>query len=466
MRRHGQDSMNFQRIALKNASLPKWLREPLVVSPNLQTDRQVSLERLFSDHLIQKLEAMKVKGLFPIQAASIPLLLSGDHDVCLSAPTGSGKTLCYALPIVEDLLKHGNSGLHSLVVLPTRDLCLQVLEVFRKLLEGTRFKVGMVTGQRRLIGEVHSFLSFETGGVSLDVLVATPGRLMDHLTGVFGTLLSSLRFLVVDEADRLLSQSYQQWAGCLISHIRSPVLPDIHPDIMSSYTRERVQVCLCSATLSKNPSVAARLKLFAPVYVSVQTEQKYSFPEKLEETIFIGSGADKPLVVLEVLELVKRTQGTCIIFLSSINAAQRLYMLLTCAGISAISEFSSSLTQRKRDQVVQGLRTGTIRCVVCSDVMARGIDVENVTCVVNYDAPAKLKTYVHRVGRTARAGHVGKAITLLRPDQVRHFKLMMAKTRRPVVEESRICKNDLSKWMGIYRVALEKAKSLDTARRK
>mmetsp|Transcript_48620 Transcript_48620/g.126139 ORF Transcript_48620/g.126139 Transcript_48620/m.126139 type:complete len:99 (-) Transcript_48620:344-640(-) len=98
--------------------------------------------------------------------------------------------------------------------------------------------------------------------------------------------------------------------------------------------------------------------------------------------------------------------------------------------------------------------------------MARGIDVENVTCVVNYDAPAKLKTYVHRVGRTARAGHVGKAITLLRPDQVRHFKLMMAKTRRPVVEESRICKNDLSKWMGIYRVALEKAKSLDTARRK
>mmetsp|Transcript_48623 Transcript_48623/g.126142 ORF Transcript_48623/g.126142 Transcript_48623/m.126142 type:complete len:336 (-) Transcript_48623:695-1702(-) len=330
MRRHGQDSMNFQRIALKNASLPKWLREPLVVSPNLQTDRQVSLERLFSDHLIQKLEAMKVKGLFPIQAASIPLLLSGDHDVCLSAPTGSGKTLCYALPIVEDLLKHGNSGLHSLVVLPTRDLCLQVLEVFRKLLEGTRFKVGMVTGQRRLIGEVHSFLSFETGGV-------------------------------VDEADRLLSQSYQQWAGCLISHIRSPVLPDIHPDIMSSYTRERVQVCLCSATLSKNPSVAARLKLFAPVYVSVQTEQKYSFPEKLEETIFIGSGADKPLVVLEVLELVKRTQGTCIIFLSSINAAQRLYMLLTCAGISAISEFSSSLTQRKRDQVVQGLRTGTIR---------------------------------------------------------------------------------------------------------
>jgi len=279
----------------------------------------------------------------------------------------------------------------------------------------------------------------------VDILVATPGRLVDHLESTPGFSLEHLRFLVLDEADRLLSQHYQDWMHKVMSAAyagqpgRAQTLPDGTVRIVETTVRVRrprpgqvpFQRLLFSATLSDNPGKLAGLQLRNPVLFTEappDAKAKYKIPQGLTELMSVCRPGDKPLVLLLLLRALREKQGwSALVFTSSVDATHRLFRLVNLWGGLAVAEYSSSLPQEARTKIVNNFKAGKIQVVICSDAMARGMDIQDVRVVINYDAPVFARTYIHRVGRTARAGQEGLAITLLRRKDVKHFKEMLAK---------------------------------------
>ncbi|CAG8568687.1 10965_t:CDS:2, partial [Scutellospora calospora] len=211
-----------ETAAVKLLGIPDWLANPTIVDPDLtKTIDHPSIG--LSERMIKRCKTLGIQECFAVQTAVIPLLirfrnLSDTHkspgDICVSAPTGSGKTLAYVLPIIDILSKRIVTRLRALVILPTRDLVVQVKEAFDAFCKGTSLKVGMVTGQQSFIHEQEQIVG-DLQGHKVDILIATPGRLIEHLSTTPNFTLQHLRFLVIDEADRLLNQSYQDW----LSHI-------------------------------------------------------------------------------------------------------------------------------------------------------------------------------------------------------------------------------------------------------
>ncbi|RKP06567.1 P-loop containing nucleoside triphosphate hydrolase protein, partial [Thamnocephalis sphaerospora] len=437
-----------------------------------------------------------------VQTAVVPRLLRHhdrngvyvDGDLCVSAPTGSGKTLAYVLPIVETLRKRVVTRLRALIVLPTRDLVAQVKETFDEFCRSTDLKVGVAVGQtsfaseqtQLVSGEKHSLLG---GSSRVDILIATPGRLIDHLNGTSNFTLQHLRFLVIDEADRLLGQSYQDWLPRVLD-----ALPTTRPSPPSAVSRaddiacalpcvarlagppqprvsmaapwqtakklliirvHQTQKLLFSATLTRNPAKIASLRLVNPVYVAVQaaegtgreTERSLvllkawlgtadTAHSPLQEHYIVCRTVDKPLMVLHLLASYQLTSTLC--FTKSIESANRLSRLLQiyckdhdvldmAADVQVSAEYSSDLTPSERAHVMKQFRRGKIRLLICSDLVARGVDMDCVQAVISYDVPLYMKKYIHRVGRTARANRKGSAFTLVEEQEARAFKEMMRK---------------------------------------
>mmetsp|Transcript_27876 Transcript_27876/g.54212 ORF Transcript_27876/g.54212 Transcript_27876/m.54212 type:complete len:635 (-) Transcript_27876:100-2004(-) len=446
-------------------------------------------------------DAVRLAGiteLFAVQAAVVPLALKcrWDHDLCVSAPTGSGKTLAYTLPILHALSGRAVKRLRALVVVPTRDLALQVFHVFQRFVNVLGLTAATCIGQRSfyaeqtsLVPEANSLLSQldtvsmmrkrgtgrrgrkrgggrQAGGYAgrggaaagrsgVDILIATPGRLMDHLDGTSGFTLKHLNFLVVDEADRLLGQNYQGWVQRVLSSAYPSMksqsnVAEIEEDTKNGTSRNSVyaevmQTMLFSATLNRDPMKQAQLRLRNPLFLTATEElglQEYRTPEGLQERLVICSKNEKALNLLHLLLHLRATTNSedgededeeaekekpcrqIIVFASTKDAAHRLTRLIEASGLIEPPpvEFSSALPQGRRNAVVRQVKKGQIQTLVCSDAMSRGMDVMDVDAVINYDAPTHIRTYIHRVGRTARAGREGKAYTLLEPKQVRPFK--------------------------------------------
>ncbi|KAI4122615.1 MAG: hypothetical protein LQ338_005709 [Usnochroma carphineum] len=540
------------------AALPSWLTEPVVAA----SAEAVAFDTLRLDPSI--LKALRARGFteaFTIQAAVLPLLLPGEQqhhgDLCISASTGSGKTLAYALPMVEALRDKPIRRLRGLVVVPTRELVNQARETLELCGAGSGLEIGTAYGSKTLRQEQEALITrqykydpeayqreqereidhdeellkwdsdgFEDDGQAevdltgyvvsytsrVDVLVCTPGRLIEHLQHTRGFTLDHVQWLVIDEADRLLDESFQQWVEVVVPALehQSPPGP-LESQMMERYhllRRRNLRKIILSATMTRDISKLKELKLRRPKLVvlkgereppqtdgeekdqvpKVESTKQFELPSTLQEAaVQVKDEENKPLYLIELLNQLSSTHlptsnqthrrrpndmidssasdssdssddddskpsnftssasspsastspvsdsqpylsqmihqpnasanqiHGSLIFTHSTASAHRLSRLLS---ILAPSQASTTATMTKSSaksskRIFSQFRAGNLTTIISTDRASRGLDIPDLAHVINYDMPPSVHSYIHRVGRTARAGKAGTAITLV-----------------------------------------------------
>jgi len=566
------------KVALSSA-LPEWLRSPTKVS----SDEGTSFASLgLSNNILEALRKKNLKNALPIQAALLPMLLhSPEHykgDMCISAATGSGKTLAYALPMVEDLRGRATRLLRGLVVVPTRELVAQARETFEFCCQGSGLKVGTAVGSRSQheeknlliakgerydpfiyasqqmakIGqeEVDELLELDydplkkpddevtllPGYVTdytsqVDILICTPGRLVEHIRSSKGFTLQHMQWFVVDEADRLLDESFQQWVDTVLPELEyMPPLDETQTRLNQTLRilrKRQMRKILLSATMTRDVGKLAALKLSNPRMVMLESsgpdevdpsmqeagadEASFTLPETLTEiAVAVEDAGDKPLYLIEILERgvqlpqifpnksrdaiqnqpsrsetrngdettsssssasssdtddeTSSSESSpsaasnsshahpsqpsssppphgALLFTSSTTSAARLTHLLSTLlptlspQIHNLTKHTSPKSRRKALSTFHSPPSNSnpqsnpnpptpnprLPLLITTDRSSRGISIPSLALVVNYDIPPSAPLYIHRVGRTARAGAEGTAITLLEPQQARWF---------------------------------------------
>lgn len=315
-----------------------------------------------------------------IQKNSIPIVLDG-HDIISCGETGSGKTAAFGLPILDSLLDH-EPGLRALILVPTRELCVQVAENLR--IYASRTDIHVVTA----FGGVDMGIQESAIRRGCDVIVACPGRMIDHLERR-NVNLENIDFLVLDEADRMLDMGF---------------MPQIQRILMRC--PDDRQTLLFSATMP--PDVARLVKDFIPNAKSVQVGRRSQAASTIQHKFEEVHPKDKmPLVT----SLLRKSDGKVLIFVKTKLGAQRLGRELKHSGLAADS-IHGDKSAEARYTILQGFTRGRIRHLVATDVAARGIDVDDISMVINFDMPRSVEDYVHRVGRTGRVGRKGIALSL------------------------------------------------------
>lgn len=474
--------------------LPTWLAEPNCVKKSV-TEDLTPIEDIPGVHpdLQKQLRANGISSYFPVQAAVIPALLeSADSgflvgrggyqpsDLCVSAPTGSGKTLAFVIPVVQALLHRVVCHIRALVVLPTKELAQQVSKVFNIYTDATPLRVALVTGQKSLAKEQESLVQKTVDGYHClaDILVATPGRLVDHIDQTPGFSLQQLRFLIIDEADRMIDSMHQSWLPRVVAaafHSEGPsgscaLLQRTQPQAVTTAStclpQVPLQKLLFSATLTQNPEKLQRLGLYQPRLFStrpghkgpkdtVEVDEnlgKYTFPVGLTHHYVPCRLSSKPLIVLHLILGMNFSRALC--FTNSREHSHRLFLLAQAFGGVSVAEFSSRYGPGQRKKILKQFEQGKIQLLISTDATARGIDVQGVELVINYDAPQYLRTYVHRVGRTARAGKTGQAFTLLLKVQERKFLKMVSEAGVPELACHEIPRELLQPLVARYEIAL------------
>lgn len=318
----------------------------------------------------------------PIQTKSIPVMLER-KDMIGVAQTGTGKTLAFGVPLLQ-LSTHPGQ---KLVVLPTRELALQVYEVLEKI--GKPLKVISAV----IIGGESMYRQLQALKRQPQIIIGTPGRIVDHLEQKTLSF-SRIDTVVLDEADRMLDMGF------------APQLKRI----LSVVPTQR-QTVLFSATMPENIVKIARQYMQLPIRVEIA--QQGTPAERVSQELFF---VDKPHKQLLLEKLLKQYQGTILLFSRTKHGARKLNQLIKKWGHSS-AEIHSNRTLAQRTKALQGFKTGQYRILVATDIAARGIDVKNIEVVINYDLPDTPSDYVHRIGRTGRAGVAGHAITLATPEQ-------------------------------------------------
>lgn len=338
--------------------------------------------------LVAGLSAAGITTTFPIQALTLPLALSG-NDLIGQAKTGTGKTLGFGLPLLQKVMSIPTkpNHPHALVVAPTRELALQVSRDLETASSQTHLKVSAVFGGRAYEPQI---AELEKG---VDVVVGTPGRLID-LIKQRHLILDEIAVLVLDEADEMLDMGF---------------LPDV--ERILAQTPASRQTMLFSATMPGQIIGMARTYMTAPTHIrAIDATSDTVTVDAIEQHVWRAHPMDKPELIARVLQAEGR--NLCIIFTKTKRTAQRLNDDLAERGF-AVGTIHGDLGQGAREQALRALRNGKIDVLVATDVAARGIDVEGITHVINYECPEDDKTYLHRVGRTGRAGNEGVAITLV-----------------------------------------------------
>jgi ATP-dependent RNA helicase RhlE len=342
-----------------------------------------------SEKVLQGVRAMGYVDPTPIQLRAIPLILAG-RDVIGSAQTGTGKTAAFALPILERLGQHSSQP-RVLVLEPTRELAAQVETAFRDLARFTGLTVATVYGGVGYARQTEAL----RGGV--DVIVATPGRLLDHLHRG-NCRLSSIRYLVLDEADRMLDMGF---------------LPDVRR-ILEKCPRER-HTSLFSATIP--PQIETLIQWAMKDPQTVEIGARRSPAETVKHVIYPVAEAQKTALLLELLGRVN--YDSVIVFCRTKHRADRVARLLK-QNNHAVAVLHSNRTQREREQALRGFRDGRYEVLVATDIAARGLDILDVSHVVNFDVPQHPEDYVHRIGRTGRAEATGDAFTIMVAEDASH----------------------------------------------
>ena len=504
------------------STLPTWLAQPITV----EASKTTPFEELGTlPFYVKKLEKQGFKNALAVQTALLPMLHTGfeQHlgDICVSAKTGSGKTLAYLLPIIEALKDQAVPMLSAIVVVPSRQLVNQALQVAEELCAGTKIKVGTALGNVPLATEQKDLVKLraqynpvgakalherasrqletgfvERGGIfddlmsmpqdhvprydsGVDILICTPGRLVEHIEHTTGFLLKSVRWLVIDEADQLLNQNFQGWASILMNAIHDETPTDFmnaqerlrereNGSIWSVALPARRQLTkvVLSATMEKDLTKLGTLRLKRPKLVVVQDETMEIQPLENEDNVFelpstleeyaapVNDGANKPLHLLHALlnyvfagikpsadqdapdsdsdssdsdsssdtdaedvptETIAGHASRVLIFTKSTESASRLSHLLSQLEPSFrkyMKTMTRASTADAAKRLLKAFNTGSIKILIASDAASRGLDIPSITHVINYDMPTSITSYVHRVGRTARAGKSGQALTL------------------------------------------------------
>ena len=350
-----------------------------------------------SEAISSGLEAAGIFTTFPIQALTLPLALGG-QDIIGQARTGTGKTLAFGVPLLQLIEEHGQSRTpQSLVVVPTRELAIQVADDLRVAAVNLRAKVLTVYGGRAYEPQIDAL----TAGV--DIVVGTPGRLLDlaerrHLD------LSSVRALVLDEADKMLDLGF---------------LPDVERIVR--LTPQERQTMLFSATMPGDVVTLARRHMRQPTNIRAEGHDAPAPVPSTEQHVFRAHQMDKIEVLARVLQA--RNRGLTIVFCQTKRAADQVADALATRGF-AVATVHGDLGQGQRERALRAFRSGKVDVLTATEVAARGLDVDDVTHVVNYECPDDEKTYVHRIGRTGRAGRAGVAVTFVDWRDMHRWKLI------------------------------------------
>ncbi len=362
------------------------------------------------------LQALKTEGYTtptPIQQEAIPIVLKG-RDLLGCAQTGTGKTAAFAIPILQ-LLKEshapapkGHKMIRSLILTPTRELAVQIGDSFSA--------YGRHTGLKHTVifGGVSQFHQVEALKKGVDILIATPGRLLDLMNQRFVDL-QAIKIFVLDEADRMLDMGF---------------INDINK-VIARIPKQR-QTLFFSATMPKEIRKLADSILFEPVYVEVTPPS--STVDAIKQSVYFVSKNDKPSLLLHLLK--DKAISRVLVFTRTKHGADKVTRILAKAGIKSAA-IHGNKSQNARQAALNQFKDGNLRVLVATDIAARGIDVDNLSHVINYELPNVPETYVHRIGRTGRAGLSGQAFSFCDPEEKAYLKDIQKTIGKqlPVVDE-------------------------------
>jgi ATP-dependent RNA helicase RhlE len=342
-----------------------------------------------SEKILEGVKAMGYIEPTPIQLRSIPLVLAG-RDVIGSAQTGTGKTAAFALPILSKLGAH-ESRPRVLILEPTRELAAQVETAIRDYSRFTNLKVAVFYGG---VGYGKQNDALREG---VDILVATPGRLLDHIEQG-NCRLDAIQFLVLDEADRMLDMGF---------------LPDVRR-ILDKCPRQR-HTALFSATIPPQIETLIKWAMHSPETIEIGARR--SPAETIKHVIYPVADSQKSDLLIQLLERVN--YNSVLVFCRTKHGADRIASLLKRAN-HAVAVLHSNRTQKEREQALDGFRSGKFEVLVATDIAARGLDIADVSHVINYDVPQHPEDYIHRIGRTGRAEASGDAFTIMTAEDASH----------------------------------------------
>jgi ATP-dependent RNA helicase DeaD len=339
---------------------------------------------------------------FPIQEAAIPLVLQG-KDVIGQAHTGTGKTAAFGLPILARVSNEG--PVQALVLVPTRELAVQVTTEISRLAKYTGIRAVAIYGGQSIN------IQNEKLQRGVQIVVATPGRLIDHIKQG-SIILDDVKFVVMDEADRMLDMGF---------------IDDIK--FILFYVNEDRQTCLFSATMP--PEILRLAEEYMKEIEHVRLNEEEVTLDTIEQSYLVVEEREKFRHLCDFIKKNRDAKAQTIVFAATKQRADRVAHQLKRDGFSAIA-IHGDLTQRQRDQAMFKFRKGTEDILVATDIAARGIDVPAVGNVINYDIPDDPNVYFHRIGRTARAGGEGKAISLVSAERTADMDRILAQTTLPI----------------------------------
>jgi ATP-dependent RNA helicase DeaD len=366
-----------------------------------------------SQSLLAAVAALGYEEATPVQRETIPLMLSGS-DLIAQAETGTGKTAAFALPMIHLLSEgdtsgkkpHGKGRTRGLVLVPTRELAMQVAEATHKYARGSALSIVPLYGGASMSQQIRAL---ERG---VDIVVATPGRALDHLRRE-SLVLEGLRVLVLDEADEMLDMGFAE---------------DI--DAILGETPSTRQTALFSATMPPRLRKIAERHLRKPATITVAREKTAAGKlPRVRQIAYVVSRAHKVTALQRVLDM--ESPSSAIVFCRTRIDVDTLVETLAAHGYRA-EALHGGMQQRQRDAVMNRFRTGKVDLLIATDVAARGLDIQQLSHVINYDVPSAPEDYIHRIGRTGRAGREGTAITLAEPREHRLLRSIEFSTKQKI----------------------------------
>jgi len=348
----------------------------------------------FNATLLNGLDAMGFEIATPIQEQAIPVILA-NKDLIACAQTGTGKTAAYLLPVMHKIAESGHVKLNTLIIAPTRELAQQIDQQ----VEGLAYFTGISSISVYGGGDGNIFAQQQKAmREGADIVIATPGRLIAMLTSSGSVDMGSIKHLILDEADRMLDMGF-------------------YDDIVRiiNYLPQERQTLLFSATMPPKIRLLANKILNNPQQINIAISKP---AEGILQQAYMAYDSQKIGLVKEVLK--KYEGGSIIMFAGTKDKVKDLDRELNRAGIS-IKAFHSDLEQSEREEIMRAFRNRDIRILIGTDILSRGIDVDGISLVINYDVPPDPEDYVHRIGRTARAETTGTAITFINPKDARRF---------------------------------------------
>jgi ATP-dependent RNA helicase DeaD len=357
-----------------------------------------------SAQLTKALAENGFKTPFPIQETAIPLILQG-KDVVGQAHTGTGKTAAFGLPILQQIKPGG--PVQVLILAPTRELAVQVTDEINRFAKYTGIRAVTIYGGQSIN------LQLDKLRRGVQIIVATPGRLIDHIKQG-SIILDDVRFVVLDEADRMLDMGF---------------IDDIK--FILFYVNEDRQTCLFSATMPPEILRLAEEYMRQNKIEHVRLNEEEITLETIDQSYLVVEEREKFKHLMDFIRRNQNAKSQTIVFAATKQRADRLAYKLRQEGFSAVT-IHGDLSQKQRDNAMHKFKRGTEDILVATDIAARGIDVPAVGNVINYDVPEDPNVYFHRIGRTARAGGEGNAISLVSNDRISDFGRILAQTKLPI----------------------------------